>query len=138
MDIDTIPLKEKVDFTLDLTGSDDNYIYFSPNILTAIKTNPFLSTSRLTDIDFGYRDNCSIIGSYTIPKNFKVDAIPKNVTLVMPDKSITFKRMVVEQDGTIVVRYSIDHKKSIYFKRIIPHFMSFANKCTSCLTSKLY
>ncbi|GGH11696.1 DUF3857 domain-containing protein [Mucilaginibacter phyllosphaerae] len=137
MDIDTLPLKTKVSFTLDLTGSDNNYIYFCPNILTSIKANPFLNTRRLTDVDFGYRDNYSIIGSYKIPTGYKVDILPKSVSLIMPDKSILFKRTVVESNGAIIVRYTIDHKKSIYFKEDYPEFHEFTKQMYEMLNEQI-
>jgi len=137
MDVDTMPLKTNVNFTLDLTSSDGNYIYFNPNILTSVRANPFLSTRRLTDIDFGYRDNYSIIGSYKIPLGYKVDVLPKSISLTTPDKSISFKRMVVEQDGNIVVRYIIDYKKSIYFKEDYPEFHEFTKKMYEMLNEQI-
>src|SRR5581483_4036270 len=109
MDVDTLPLIQNINFQLDLAGSDENYIYLNPNIFTSLKTNHFLSEKRMTDIDFGYLRNYSINGVYTIPAGYKVDALPKPMTIVMPDKSISFKRFVGEQDGSITVRYAISY-----------------------------
>ncbi|RYY35194.1 MAG: DUF3857 domain-containing protein, partial [Sphingobacteriaceae bacterium] len=64
MDIDTLPLMQRMVFDMDLTGSDDNYIYFNPNTLTLLKTNPFLSESRFTDIELSYKDNHSVVAIY--------------------------------------------------------------------------
>jgi hypothetical protein len=128
MDVDTLPLKESIDFDLDLTGSDDNYIYFSPNILGTAKTSPFLSMSRLTDIDFGYRSGFTLIGTFKMPAGYKIESLPKNASMAMPDASITFRRMVAEQEGSIGVRYVIDYKKSIYFKEDYPEFHEFFKK----------
>lgn len=116
MDVDTLPLVQNVNFDLDLTSSDDNYIYFDPNILTTLHTNPFLSENRFTDIEYGYRDNYTIYGVFQIPAGYKVEGLPKSISLVMPDKSILFKRIINQADQTITVRYVIDHIKGIYFK----------------------
>ena len=67
----------------------------------------------------GLLDHCnnySIYGVYKIPAGFKVDAMPKSVNMKMPDESIFFKRIVIEQDGQILIRYVIYFKKEIYFK----------------------
>ena len=32
MEVDTLPLTQNFEFKLDLTGSDENYIYFNPNL----------------------------------------------------------------------------------------------------------
>jgi hypothetical protein len=137
MDVDTLPLKQSINFNLDLTSSDNNYIYFNPILLSSFKTNPFLSTNRFTDIDFGYLNNYFIVGTYSIPQGYKVDALPKSVSMIMPDKSITFKRVAGEQDGKIMVRYIINYQKSMYFKENYPEFHEFCKKMYEMLNEQI-
>jgi len=137
MDTDTLPLIQNVDFKLDLAGSDENYIYLNPNILTSLKTNPFLSENRMTDIDFGYMRNFTISGSYKIPAGYKIDAMPKSVTMSMPDKSLTFKRIAGEQDGLVMVRYTILFNKVQYFKEDYPDFHEFFKKMQEMLNEQV-
>jgi len=137
MEVDTLPLTQNIEFNLDLTGSDENYIYFNPNLFTSLHSNPFLSENRYTDIDFGYRNNYTINGTYKVPAGYKIDAMPKSISMSMPDKSITFKRMVAEQDGSIVIRYSIDYKKSMYFKENYPEFHEFFKKMHEMLNEQV-
>lgn len=137
MDIDTLPLKQVIDFNLELTGSDDNYIYFNPNLFTTLRTNPFLSENRYTDIEFGYRKNYSITGIYKIPDNYKVDALPKSISMIMPDSSITFKRIAAQDNGSIMVRYSIDYKKTTYTKEAYPEFYAFFKKMYEMLNEQI-
>jgi hypothetical protein len=137
MDVDTLPLKQSINFNLDLTSSDNNYIYFNPILLSSFKSNPFLSTNRFTDIDFGYLNNYYIIGTYSIPEGYKVDALPKSVSMVMPDKSISFKRVTGEQDGKVMVRYTIDYQKSMYFKENYPEFHEFCKKMYEMLNEQI-
>ncbi len=128
MDTDTLPLTEKVTFKLDLASSDDNYIYVNPNLFTPLKKNPFMGEKRMTDIDFGYSKNYFINGVYKIPQGYKVDALPKSISMVLPDKSVSFKRFVAEQDGSIVIRYTINYDKAEYSKDIYPDFHEFFKK----------
>jgi len=137
MEVDTLPLTQNIDFNLDLTGSDDSYIYFTPNVFTSVRNNPFLSENRNTDIDFGYRNNYTINGMYKEPAGYKVDALPKSVSMTLPDKSITFRRIVAEQDGSIVVRYTIDFKKSIYFKEGYPDLHDFYKKLHELMSEQI-
>jgi len=111
---DSVPLTQHINFNLDLTASDENYIYFNPNLFTSFGSNPFLTTDRVSDIDFTYTNTYIVSGTYTIPAGYKVDALPKNQVIVMEDKSISFKRIVGEQDGYVMVRYVITRKRSYY------------------------
>ncbi len=137
MDIDTLPLRQKMDFNLDLTGADDNYIYFNSNLFTDLKTNPFLSENRTTDIDFGYRDNYSIIGIFKLPPGYKVDAMPKSISMMIPDKSVVFNRFVAEQDGSLMIRLTVDFKQSMYFKENYAEFHEFYKKMYEMLNEQV-
>lgn len=117
MEVDSLPLTQNIDFKLDeLTGSDENYIYLNPNLFTGVHSNPFLSEERVSDIDFKYLGSLSISGRYKIPAGFKIDALPKSQMIVMPDRSIIFKRIAAEDDGCAVVHYTINFGRS-YFKK---------------------
>jgi len=137
MEVDTLPLTQNMDFNLALSGSDENYIYVNTNLFTGMRTNPFLSEQRFTDIDFKYRDNFSINGVYKLPAGFKTDALPKSASMTMPDNSIAFKRLVAEQDGSIVVRYVLDYRKSIYFKENYPELHEFFKKMMEMLNEQI-
>jgi hypothetical protein len=137
MEVDSLPLMQNIDFNLDLTGSDDNYIYLNPNLFTGLRTNPFLSENRFTDIDFGYTSSYSINGLYKLPVGYKTDAIPQNINMSMPDKSIVFKRTVAEQDGQIMVRCVIKYQKSLFFKEDYPEFHEFFKKMHEMLNEQI-
>jgi hypothetical protein len=137
MEVDTLPLMQNIDFSLDLAGSDENYIYLNPNLFTSLKTNPFLSEKRMTDVDFRYLRNYTVNGMYKIPAGYKVDALPKSVMIVMPDKSVSFKRLVAEQEGTIVIRYAISYNKIEYLKEDYPDFHEFFKKMHEMLNEQI-
>jgi hypothetical protein len=137
MDVDSLPLREDLDFKLELTGSDDKYIYFNPNLFTGIGANPFLSENRAADIDFLYLNNYTINGDYKIPAGYKVDAIPKSMLFVMPDKSISFKRTIGEMDGAVIVHYVIDFKKTFYNKDEYPELHQFFKKMYEMLNEQI-
>jgi hypothetical protein len=137
MDVDTLPLTQKIGFTANLSGSDENYIYVNTNLFSLTGDNPFTSENRYSDIDFGYRNDHSISGIYKIPAGFKVDALPKNITIVMPDQSILFKRTVAEGDGTITVRYLIDHRKTVHFAEDYQDLRGFYKKMYELLSEQV-
>jgi hypothetical protein len=137
MEVDTLPLVQSIAFDLELTGSDGTYIYFNPNLFTPIRTNPFLSEKRATDIDFGHRNRYEINGSYKIPAGYKIDALPKNIHMIMPDQSISLKRFIAEQDGMIVVRYVISYEKAFYEKENYPELREFYKQMQDMLNEQI-
>ena len=78
------------------------------------KNNPFVSEERFSDIDFGSSNFYNITGTYKIPAGYKIDVMPTSVALNMDDKSITFKRLMGENDGSIEVNYIISYKRSAF------------------------
>ncbi len=137
MEVDTLPLTQNLDFNMNLAGSDDSYIYVNTNLFTGLRSNPFLSENRYTDIDFKYQDSYSINGVYKMPAGYKADALPKSASMSMSDKSITFKRLVAAQDGQIMVRYVIDYHKSIYFKQDYAEVHEFYKKMMEMLNEQI-
>lgn len=137
LEVDSLPLQQDINFTLDLTSSDDNYIYFNPNLFTSMRSNPFLAEERLTDIDFGYPSRNEVNGVFKIPTGYKTDVLPKSVNLVMPDKSISFKRIIGEQDGSILVHYIITHEQAQYDKKDYADFREFYKKLHEMLNEQI-
>jgi hypothetical protein len=137
MEVDSLPLTQKVDFSTDLTGSDETYIYFGSNLFTLMGANPFINENRYSDIDFGYRNNYSISGIYKLPAGYKTDALPKSITIVMPDQSIIFKRTVAVDNGTVLIRYVLNHKKALYFKKDYDDIRGFYKKMYELLNEQI-
>ncbi|MEO6849093.1 MAG: DUF3857 domain-containing protein [Mucilaginibacter sp.] len=137
LEVDSLPLLQNIQFDLTLPGSDENYIYFNPNLFTGLYTNPFLSEERFSDIDFGCCNSYVIDGRYKIPAGYKTVAVPKNRTLVMGDKSINFKRLAEEEDGYIVVNYVINFKKSFFTKDAYPAIRTFYKKMLEMLEEQI-
>jgi hypothetical protein len=137
MEVDTLPLVQNVNFNLNLSASDENYIYFTPNLFVPLKDNPFLSETRMTDIDFDYSRNYALSGSYKIPAGYKADALPHNVNMIMPDGSFSFRRIVVEQEGIIIVRYNIAFNVAEYSKENYADFYTFFKKMTEMMNEQV-
>jgi hypothetical protein len=137
LDIDSLPLKQNIEFNMDLTGSDDNYIYLKTNFFALQRTNVFLSENRSTDIDFEYPDSYSINGIFKEPAGYKIDALPKSVSMSMSDKGIIFRRMVAEQAGSLIVRYTVNYNKVLYFKENYLELHEFFKKMTEMMNEPI-
>ena len=78
-----------------------------------------------------------ITGIFKIPAGYKVDALPKSITMMIPDKSVVFKRMIAEQDGSLMIRLTVDFKKSLYFKEDYAEFHEFCKKMYEMLNEQV-
>jgi hypothetical protein len=136
-DIDTLPLVKNLNFTLDLAGSDENYIYFNPNLFITPHQNPFINETRYNDVDFGYHNRVLISGIFKLPAGYHIEAIPKSTIILMPDSSITLKRIINEQDGAIVLRYSIIFTKTLYAKGDYSNLREFYKKMYEMLNEQI-
>jgi hypothetical protein len=72
-----------------------------------------------------------------MPAGYKIDGLPKSVSMVMPDKSISFKRIVAEQDGSILVHYIIDFKKVAFSAGEYPGVHDFYKKMYELLNEQI-
>ena len=137
-EVDSLPLVQTVDFKLNLSATDDNYMYFSPNIFSSLNRNPLLSESRDADIDFGFKKTVSITGRYKIPQGYKTFVLPKNTTIVTPDRNIIFKRIVQEvEPGYITVYYNINFKQSVYQRSDYSILFAFFKKMYEMLNEQV-
>jgi hypothetical protein len=135
--VDTLPLKQTFEFKYSLTEPDGDYLYFNPNLFTGLGDNPFLSETRVSNIDFGPLYSYSINGRYQLPAGYKTDVLPKSVSMQMPDKGIIFKRVLAEQDGFILVHYSIDFRNQVYKKDDYPAIRDFYKKMYEMLNEQI-
>lgn len=136
-DTDSIPIHEAIQFSLNLPQSDDKYLYFNPNLFSAFTQNPFLNENRVTTIDFGFNSKHILTGSFKVPAGFSPEGLPANYNVVMPDKSISFQRIMIAADGVISVRYVIDFKKSIYTTDDYPMLRQFYKQMFEMLNEQI-
>ena len=55
----------------------------------------------------------------------------------MPDRSIIFKRIVAEDNGTLVVRFALTHKKTYYFSDEYQDLRGFYKKMYEMLNEQI-
>jgi hypothetical protein len=111
---DSLPLVQKINFSMDSPGSDETYIYFNPNIFTPLETNPFTNAERFSDIDLGYLSVFVINGHYKLPAGYKIDVMPKSGRISMEDKGIIFSKIQEEKNGYLDMNCTINFKRSAY------------------------
>lgn len=133
---DSLPLEQKVKFNCTLNHSGE-YTYFPVNIFSGIHKNPFISEQRISDIEFGYLQDYTIVENFIIPEGYVIDAIPENITLTLPDKSIVFSRFMAANENKLNVRMTVEFKNSFYPVDLYEDFREFYKKLFSTLNEQV-
>jgi hypothetical protein len=136
IDDSNIPFEQKAKYTYTL-GSTGEYKYFNTNFFTDFSQNQFLKDERVTDIDFGYLQDYQIYGSYTIPENFIFEELPKNITFIMPDKSIVLSRFIEVNDNNVSIKITIEFKQPYYSVSNYHEFAAFYKKMFDYLNEQI-
>lgn len=111
---DLQPLEQTVQFALPINSSGE-YSYFTSNLFLGLEKNAFIAEKRFADIEFGYNQNYSFVGLFSIPKNYKIEELPKNIRMIMPDTSISLLRVFDSTENQLSIRVSLDFKRPVFF-----------------------
>ncbi len=132
---DSLPLIQKIDFT-ETSNSSGDYRYFTANLFSGLEKNPFIIDNRASDIFFGANQRYTILANFIIPDGYKVDELPKNLRMIMPDTGIVFTRMAGGTESILNVRYTLEFKKPIYGEGEYPEFKEFYKKLYGLLNEQ--
>lgn len=132
---DSLPLVETFKFTAP-SSSSGGYTYFSCNYFSGLNKNPFLADERNTDVFFGANQQHYFNALVFIPEGYTIDELPKNITMIMPDTSIIFKRKISFEEGLLSVTIKIDHKKPFYTPEEYSPLKEFYKKMYALLDEK--
>jgi hypothetical protein len=133
---ETMPLEQKVNFSGSL--QEGGGYYFLPcNIFTGMGKNLFIDEDRVMDIDFNYPKNYTISGSFILPDEFEVNAMPKNTKMIMPDTSIVLTRMVQNDNGIISFRFTLNFAAAGYNAESYPYVKEFFKKMYDIIDERI-
>ncbi|MFT3843985.1 MAG: DUF3857 domain-containing protein [Lacibacter sp.] len=121
---DSLPFSTSVKFNSQLNSSGD-FFFYSPNFLTELEKNEFISDLRFTDIEFGYTQQYNFITTIRFPSNFEPEELPKNMKMIMPDTSIILQRFMQKNDNSISFRITLEIKRPVYYADEYPYFKEF-------------
>ncbi len=114
-DNDSLPLQHEFKFSAALNQTGE-YLMVPLNVFTGLQSNPFISDKRLSNINFGFRQEINLNFHINLPDNYSIDEIPPSIQLVNRDKTMLFTRQIFRapQDKQIVARIKLDFTKSLY------------------------
>jgi len=98
---DSTPLVQIVQYKQQLNESG-GFIFFNANLFTGLEKNPFSSSVRFTNVNFGFPYDVILEEKIKLPEGVKVD-LPKDKTLVSGDNNIKAVRQVSFENGELKV-----------------------------------
>lgn len=135
-EIDSLPFGQKVNFTTQLSNSGE-YSYFTTNLFADFEKNPFIEDQRNTDVDFGFNQDYTVYGNFTIPDDYVFETLPENISMSMPDKTITYTRSMDATDKVLNMKITVEFKSPFYPAANYPDFHEFYKKLFASLNEQV-
>ena len=92
-----------------------NMLYLKPILTEGVRENPFKLTERKYPVDFATGMDDTYIASFTIPAGYKVEEMPKNAVISLPEQSGRFSFMVAVNGNVIQVNSKISIRKPVFY-----------------------
>ncbi len=124
LDSDSLPLVQKIKFNQSLNSSGE-YKHFSANILSGFGNNPFVADNRFSDVFFGSNQTYLLLGNFTVPDGYELEALPKNMKMIMPDTSIIISRASQFDNNTLLTKIQLEFKKPYFPVDVYPELQEF-------------
>jgi hypothetical protein len=111
-----LPLIEYSTFHYEIPTTNDFY-FLNPFLFSNLTVNPFTDSERISDVDFGASTASAVQIEIVLPKDVRVEELPKNKEIYTPDSSILFVYHNEIRGDTIKISSSIEIKKPIFSKQ---------------------
>jgi hypothetical protein len=133
---DSMPLEQQFHFSVAPAASGD-YKLVNLNLFSGIAKNPFISDIRFTNIDYGCLQSYTIIENIQLPASLKIESLPKNVRLIMPDTSIALSRYLEVKNNLLQVKYTISTTRSVFTADEYEYVRNFYKKMAEIMNEQI-
>ena len=130
------PLIQKLEF--DYTGSSTgDYYFINPQLLASTNSNPFIQTTRHTDIDLGARQELVLKLNIEFPASYMVDFLPANILVRAPDSSFMYKRIVTHDSIRVAYFQSFEIREPLFYKEDYPGVKEFFDRVYALMAEEI-
>lgn len=133
---DAAPLQQDIEFAF-APQQTDKFYFINPEFFASDKRNPFLSSTRNTDIDFGCNQQLKLTLLLNIPPSFEVESVPKNIIVRAPDSSFFFQRSCSITSSGIYLSQSFEISRSIFGKEEYSGIQEFFKRVYALKTEEI-
>ena len=107
--------------------SDAGIIYIDPVLFDRQKNNPFTSPTREYPVDFGLPFSQVYNLQLTIPEGYSVEELPKNNSILLPEKGGKFQYQVAQVGNKIVLNFRFSIDKTLFIPAEYKNLVEFYN-----------
>lgn len=133
---DLLPLKRTIKFHYDLSSTDSFY-FLNPFMLSTFRKNPFVDSTRLTDIDFGANSSFILHMEITLPPNIHVEEFTRNKIIRTPDTILLFNRFNELQGNTLIINSTFNISAAIFYSDDYPAIRDFFKNVYAILNQQI-
>lgn len=88
-------------------------IFIQPLLWKTQNQNPFTQAERKYPVDFGYGIQETVVGKYTIPKNYTVESLPLYTNIYLPNNKGKYLFMIKAENGVIELTSQLIISKAV-------------------------
>jgi uncharacterized protein DUF3857/transglutaminase superfamily protein len=105
LDDESLMLEQGIRFSQQLNESG-GFVFVNYNLFTGMEKNPFTSSIRFTNVNFGYPHELLLEANIKLPANSKTDDLPKDQVMENNSKTIRLFREIRSENGQLTVKIS--------------------------------
>ena len=132
---DSVPLEQIIRYKQQLSESG-GFIFFNTNLFTGLEKNPFFSSVRFTNVNFGFPYNVIVEEKIKLPAGIKID-LPEDKKIVSADNKIQAVRQVTLEDGELKVLIQFVQTTTLIATEAYNAMKEFYKKMTEMLNEPL-
>ena len=132
---DSIPLELAVRYKQQLNESG-GYVFFNTNLFTGLERNPFISSIRFTNVNFGFPYNTFIEEIIKMPAGIRID-LPQDKSMAFEDNKINVQRKVRFENGELTITIQFIQNATLISAEGYPAFKDFYKKMVDMLNEPL-
>jgi len=132
---DSIPLEQIIRYKQQLNESG-GFMFFNTNLFTGIEKNPFLSSIRFTNVNFGFPYNIFVEEKIKLPAGIKID-LPEARLIESDDKKIQASRQVFREGDELKILVRFIQTTTLVTADGYPAIKEFYKKMTDMLNEPI-
>lgn len=132
LEAESLVLEQGVRFSQQLNESG-GFVFINYNLFTGMEKNPFTSSMRFTNVNFGYPHEVLLDAQIKLPANSKTDDLPKDKVLENNNKTIRLSREIKVENGQMNITISFTRNTTLVFAEDYKELKEFYKKMIDML-----